>query len=89
VAARPAASAAANDFRAAWNKTQSDVISIIRTRPAHDVQAAFTLIANRSCVSMIAPSLCQVVGSYSVSICCGPDKCQMPGVFLRQLLIFE
>jgi hypothetical protein len=47
------------------------------------------LVANRSCVPMIAPSLCQAVGFHSVSVCCRPGGHQMLLLVLRQLLISE
>jgi hypothetical protein len=64
-------------------------MSIFRTRPALDAWAAFTFVANRSCVSMIAPSLSPAVGSHFVSICCRGGGRQMLRIFFRQLLIFE
>jgi hypothetical protein len=82
--------AAANHYVVDWNKTHlMRLTSFGLGLRAERAWAAFTLLANRSCVSMIAPSLSPVVGLHFVSICCRPGGRQMLRIFHRQLLIFE
>jgi hypothetical protein len=74
---------------AAWNKMHVMRLTSFGLACAERAWAAFTFVANRSCVSMIAPSLSPVVGLHFVSICYRPGGRQMLRIFLRQLLIFE
>jgi hypothetical protein len=72
-----------------WNQTHLTRLTSFGLGLRLDAWAAFTFVANRSCVSMIGPSLSPMVGSHFVSICCRRGGRQMLGIFLRQLLIFE